>query len=39
MLACTVPHIVPMFFGRHTWEQKKLEAKKMLSRSESFFNS
>jgi hypothetical protein len=25
LLACTVLHIVPMFFGRHTWEQYKLE--------------
>jgi hypothetical protein len=30
LLACTVPYIVLMFFGRHTWEQEKLEARKML---------
>jgi hypothetical protein len=26
MLACTVAHIVPLSFGRHKWEQEKLEA-------------
>jgi len=28
LLACIVPHIVPMFFGRHMWEQYKPKIRK-----------